>query len=74
MLSQIGKVVFVFKEQVMKSGLKVEFDLCLILVCMVCWDVQNFDLFIVDMEEVMGDQWGDLGFFDVLIFFDQVEV
>ncbi|MFY0596562.1 MAG: AAA family ATPase [Cognatishimia sp.] len=44
-----------------------------ILACTVCRDVQNFDLLIVDMEEVMGEQWGDLGFEDVLQFFEQPE-
>ncbi len=44
-----------------------------ILACTVCRDVQNFDLLIVDMEEVMGEQWGDLGFEDALQFFDQPE-
>lgn len=57
----------------MKSGLKVESDPRPILACTVCRDVQNFDLLIVDMEEVMGDQWGDLGFSDALTFFDQAE-
>jgi pilus assembly protein CpaE len=57
----------------MKSGLKVESDPRPILACTVCRDVQNFDLLIVDMEEVMGDQWGDLGFSDALTFFDQPE-
>ena len=44
-----------------------------ILACTVCRDVQNFDLLIVDMEEVMGEQWGDLGFEDALQFFEQPE-
>ena len=57
----------------MKSGLKIESDPRPILACTVCRDVQNFDLLIVDMEEVMGDQWGDLGFADALSFFDQPE-
>lgn len=57
----------------MKSGLKIESDPRPILACTVCRDVQNFDLLIVDMEEVMGDQWGDLGFADALTFFDQAE-
>ena len=57
----------------MTSGLKVETDLRPTLACTVCRDVQNFDLLIVDMEEVMGDQWGDLGFSDALTFFNQPE-
>ena len=42
-----------------------------ILACTVCRDVQNFELLIVDMEEALGEQWGDLGFSDALMFFDQ---
>lgn len=42
-----------------------------ILACTVCRDVQNFDLLIVDMEDVMGEQWGDLGFDDALQFLAQ---
>ena len=42
-----------------------------ILACTVCRDVQNFELLIVDMEEALGEQWGDLGFGDALTFFDQ---
>ncbi|GAA6163853.1 AAA family ATPase [Pelagimonas sp. KU-00592-HH] len=42
-----------------------------ILACTVCRDVQNFELLIVDMEEALGEQWGDLGFVDALQFFSQ---
>lgn len=42
-----------------------------ILACTVCRDVQNFELLIVDMEDVLGEQWGDLTFSDALQFFDQ---
>ncbi|MEQ9694836.1 AAA family ATPase [Shimia sp. SDUM112013] len=42
-----------------------------ILACTVCRDVQNFELLIVDMEEALGEQWGDLSFSDALQFFDQ---
>ena len=44
-----------------------------ILACTVCRDVQNFDLLIVDMEDTLGDQWGDLGFQDAMQFFNQPE-
>lgn len=57
----------------MTSSENMETDPCQILACTVCRDVQNFDLLIVDMEEVMGEQWGDLGFEDALQFFDQPE-
>lgn len=42
-----------------------------ILACTVSRDVQNFDLLIEDMETVMGEAWGDLGFGDAIAFFQQ---
>ncbi|MBR9843056.1 MAG: AAA family ATPase [Rhodobacteraceae bacterium] len=42
-----------------------------ILACTVCRDVQNFELLIVDMEGILGEQWGDLGFDDALQFLAQ---
>ena len=42
-----------------------------ILACTVSRDVQNFDLLIEDMETVMGEAWGDLGFGDAIAFFHQ---
>ena len=57
----------------MQSGLKIQNEPAPILACTVCRDVQNFDLLIVDMEEVMGEQWGDLSFDDAVTFFDQPE-
>ncbi|GAA6181314.1 MULTISPECIES: AAA family ATPase [unclassified Shimia] len=42
-----------------------------ILACTVCRDVQNFELLIVDMEEALGEQWGDLGLEDALPFMEQ---
>ncbi|MBO9402446.1 AAA family ATPase [Shimia sp. R9_3] len=42
-----------------------------ILACTICRDVQNFELLIVDMEEALGEQWGDLGFEDALPFMEQ---
>ncbi len=44
-----------------------------ILACTICRDVQNFELLIVDMEESLGEQWGDLGFEDALPFMEQPE-
>lgn len=46
-------------------------DLSPILACTVCRDVENFELLIVDMEETLGEQWGDLGFDDIMQFVDQ---
>ena len=44
-----------------------------ILACTISRDVQNFDMLIDDMEQELGESWGDLGFEDALIFLDQPE-
>lgn len=44
-----------------------------ILACTISRDVQNFDLLIDDMENELGEAWGDLGFEDALIFLGQPE-
>ena len=44
-----------------------------IVACTVSRDVQNFDLLIEDMEDVLGESWGDLGFAEALAFFSQSE-
>ncbi|OYU39878.1 MAG: pilus assembly protein CpaE [Pseudorhodobacter sp. PARRP1] len=44
-----------------------------ILACTISRDVQNFDLLIDDMENELGEAWGDLGFDDALIFLGQEE-
>lgn len=44
-----------------------------ILACTICRDVQNFDLLIEDMEAVMGEAWGDLGFEEAFVFLGQEE-
>ncbi|NIZ13370.1 AAA family ATPase [Phaeobacter sp. HF9A] len=48
-------------------------DAAPIAACTISRDVQNFDLLIEDMESVMGEAWGDLGFTDALAFFYQPE-
>lgn len=45
----------------------------LITACTVSRDVQNFDLLIEDMENALGESWGDLGFAEALAFFGQPE-
>ncbi|MDP2519439.1 AAA family ATPase [Shimia thalassica] len=55
----------------MTSNTPIQEDPSPILACTVCRDVQNFELLIVDMEETLGEQWGDLSFNDALQFFDQ---
>jgi pilus assembly protein CpaE len=42
-----------------------------ILACTISRDVQNFDLLIEDMEDIVGEAWGDLGFTDALAYFQQ---
>jgi pilus assembly protein CpaE len=44
-----------------------------ITACTICRDVQNFDLLIEDMEQELGESWGDLSFHDALPFFAQPE-
>jgi pilus assembly protein CpaE len=44
-----------------------------IVACTISRDVQNFEMLIDDMEEELGESWGDLSFDDALIFFDQPE-
>jgi len=44
-----------------------------ITACTVSRDVQNFDLLIEDMENCLGESWGDLGFGDALPFLAQPE-
>ncbi|WP_136441108.1 AAA family ATPase [Pacificoceanicola onchidii] len=42
-----------------------------IVACTVSRDVQNFDLLIEDMETILGEGWGDLGFDEALPFLGQ---
>ena len=44
-----------------------------IVACTISRDVQNFDLLIEDMENALGEAWGDLGFAEALAFFSQPE-
>jgi pilus assembly protein CpaE len=44
-----------------------------ILACTISRDVQNFELLIDDMENELGESWGDLGFDDALVFLGQPE-
>jgi pilus assembly protein CpaE len=44
-----------------------------IVACTISRDVQNFDLLIEDMESLLGEAWGDLGFDEAAAFFDQPE-
>ncbi len=42
-----------------------------IVACTISRDVQNFELLIDDMENELGESWGDLSFEDALVFFEQ---
>ncbi len=42
-----------------------------ITACTISRDVQEFDLLIEDMEAILGENWGDLGFSEALAFFNQ---
>ncbi len=42
-----------------------------IVACTVSRDVQNFDLLIEDMENELGESWGDLSFDDASVFLSQ---
>lgn len=42
-----------------------------IAACTISRDVQNFDLLIEDMETILGESWGDLGFDEALPFLSQ---
>ncbi len=44
-----------------------------IVACTISRDVQNFDLLIEDMETILGEGWGDLGFDEALAFLNQKE-
>lgn len=39
-----------------------------LVACTISRDVQNFDLLIEDMENLLGEAWGDLGFHEALPF------
>ena len=42
-----------------------------IFACTISRDVQNFDLLIEDMEAALGENWGDLNFYEALTFLEQ---
>ena len=44
-----------------------------IVACTISRDVTVFDLLIEDMENALGESWGDLGFAEALAFFSQPE-
>ncbi|SMX27566.1 Septum site-determining protein MinD [Pelagimonas phthalicica] len=57
----------------MTSTIPTQADPSPIVACTISRDVQNFDLLIEDMETILGESWGDLGFDEALAFFNQKE-
>ncbi|WP_136645047.1 AAA family ATPase [Tabrizicola sp. YIM 78059] len=55
----------------MTSKPTVQIDPAPILACTISRDVQRFDLLIDDMEQELGEAWGDLNFEDALVFLKQ---
>ena len=55
----------------MTTKASVNSDPAPILACTISRDVQRFDLLIDDMEQELGEAWGDLNFEDALIFLKQ---
>lgn len=48
-----------------------EMDIPPIVACTISRNVQEFELLIEDMENALGEQWGDLGFEEAIPFFAQ---
>ncbi|WP_420398620.1 AAA family ATPase [Marinovum algicola] len=48
-----------------------EMDIPPIIACTISRNVQEFELLIEDMENALGEQWGDLGFEEAVPFFAQ---
>lgn len=55
------------------TGTPSQLEAAPIVACTISRDVQTFDLLIEDMESLMGEAWGDLGFDEALAFLDQPE-
>lgn len=55
----------------MTSATPPQAELAPIVACTISRDVQNFDLLIEDMETILGESWGDLGFDEALAFLTQ---
>ncbi|MCU0901852.1 MAG: AAA family ATPase [Cypionkella sp.] len=55
----------------MTSAATLQPDPAPIVACTISRDVQNFELLIDDMENELGESWGDLSFDDALVFMGQ---
>ena len=58
-------------QKAMTSVANLQPDPAPLLACTISRDVQNFDLLIDEMEQELGEAWGDIGFEDAVIFFGQ---
>ncbi|WP_435230156.1 AAA family ATPase [Pseudopelagicola sp. nBUS_20] len=45
----------------------------IILACTISRDIQNFKFLIMEMEEALGEQWGDLDFDNAIPFMEQLD-
>jgi len=61
------------KDEWAMSSVMPQPEIAPIVACTISRDVQNFDLLIEDMEQALGESWGDLGFAEALAFFNQPE-
>jgi pilus assembly protein CpaE len=57
----------------MTSNQDLQTDPAPLVACTISRDVQNFDLLIEDMETLLNEGWGDLGFEEALTFMGQPE-
>ncbi|MGI3163285.1 AAA family ATPase [Pseudooceanicola sp. 200-1SW] len=57
----------------MSASATLQADPSPIVACTIRREPDGFELLIEDMETVMGDKWGDLGFAEALMFFNQPE-
>lgn len=60
-------------QEAMTSVVNLQPEPAPIVACTISRDVQNFDLLIDDMENELGENWGDLSFEDALVFLEQPE-
>jgi pilus assembly protein CpaE len=61
------------KDAAMTSETALHTEQDQLVACTISRDVQNFDLLIEDMENELGESWGDLSFEDARQFFRQPE-
>ncbi|MGR3493983.1 AAA family ATPase [Citreimonas sp.] len=53
------------------TGTPSQLEAAPIVACTISRDVQTFDLLIEDMESLLGEAWGDLGFDEAVAFLEQ---